>query len=382
MNHSLGEPVVKTSITYVAMDVHKKQHEVAVMYGDSGELQRFTVANTEKELAKMIKRLRRQSSNEIHACYEAGVCGFVLKRRMEKLGCQCQVIAPSLVLRKPGDRVKTDRRDAKKLLTQLIAGQLTEVYTPDPAREADRELTRCRESAQVQLKRVRQQLNSFLVRHGYIYQEGDLWTGKHERWLNALVFDVPRLQTVFEEYRSEVQHGVQRLASLDKQVEQLAQSQPYKAAVGVLRCFRGIDTLTAITVLTEIFEFGRFESPRALMAYLGVTPSEESSGERRRPGGITKTGNHRVRRILTETAWHYLHPHQVSKALAARRQDQPAWAVDLADRAAVRLHRRYRHLIERGKAAHVAIIAIVRELVGFLWAMLRQLHPQTPSQQS
>lgn len=327
----------------------------------------------------MVKQIRRQGSDEIHMCYEAGVCGFVLKRQMEKLGCVCQVIAPSLVLRKPGDRVKTDRRDANKLLPQLIAGQLTEVYAPDPTQEADRELTRCRESAQVHLKRARRQLNSFLVRHGYLYREGELWTGKHQQWLNALQFDVPRLRTVFEEYRSEVRHCVQRLASLDKQLEQLAQSQPYRAAVGVLRCLRGIDTLTAITVLTEIFEFGRFESPRALMAYLGVTPSEESSGERRRPGGITKTGNHRVRRILTETAWHYRHPHQVSKALAARRKDQPAWAIDLADRAAVRLCRRYRHLIERGKAAHVAIIAVVRELVGFLWAMLRQLHQSMQS---
>lgn len=371
---------MKTTITYVAMDVHKKQHEVAVMYGDTGELQRFTVANTEKELAKMVKRIRRQSPGEIHACYEAGVCGFVLRRRLEKLGCVCQVIAPSLVLRKPGDRVKTDRRDAKKLLDQFIAGQLTEVYAPDPTQEADRELTRCRESAQANLKQARQRLNSFLVRHGYIYQDGELWTGKHQQWLNALVFDVPRLRTVFEEYSSEVQHGVQRLASLDKQLEQLAQSAPYRAAVGALRCFRGIDTLTAITVLTEVFEFGRFDSPRALMAYLGVTPSEDSSGERRRPGAITKTGNHRVRRILTETAWHYRHRHQVSKALAARRQDQPAWAIDLADRAAVRLHRRYRHLMERGKAAHVAVIAVVRELAGFLWAMLRQLH-QPPSSQ-
>ena len=367
---------MKTMITYVAMDVHKKQHEVAVMYGDSGELQRFSVANTEKELTKMVKRIRRQSSNEIHVCYEAGVCGFVLKRRMEKLGCVCQVIAPSLVLRKPGDRVKTDRRDANYLLDQLIAGQLTEVYAPDPAQEADRELTRCRQSAQEQLKRARQQLNSFLVRHGYLYCGVQLWTGKHQEWLHALVFDVPRLGAIFEEYSSEVQHCVQRLASLDKQLEQMARSQPYKAAVGVLRCLRGIDTLTAITVLTEIFEFGRFESPRALMAYLGVTPSEDSSGERRRPGGITKAGNHRVRRLLTETAWHYRHRHQVSKALAARRQDQPAWAIDLADRAAVRLHRRYRHLIERGKAAHVAIIAVVREMAGFLWAMLRQLHQQ------
>jgi len=193
---------------------------------------------------------------------------------------------------------------------------------------------------------------------------------------------VAKLRTVFEEYYSQMQHCLQRLATLDKQVESLAQSESYRAAVGVLRCFRGIDTLTAITLLTEIFEFGRFDSPRALMAYLGVTPSEDSSGECRRTGGITKTGNRRVRRILTETGWHYRHPHRVGKALKARRQDQPAWAVDLADRAAVRLYRRYRHLIERGKAAHTAVMAVVRELAGFLWAMLRQLQRQTQAQQT
>ena len=373
---------MKTSIAYVAMDTHKKQHHVAWIHPDTGEIQQFAVANTPQEIERMVKKIRQQVAGEIHVCYEAGVCGFVLQRRLEKLGCVAQVIAPSLVLRKPGDRVKTDRRDAKKLLDQFVAGQLTGVYAPDPAQEADRELTRCRDSAQVDLKRARQRLNSLLVRHGYLYQDGDLWTGKHQQWLNALPFDQPRLRTVFEEYSNEVQHGLQWLATLDKQVGQLAQSEPYRAAVGALRCFRGIDTLTAITLLTELFEFGRFDSPRALMAYLGVTPSEDSSGERRRPGGITKTGNRRVRRILTETGWHYRHPHRIGKALKARRQDQPAWAVDLADRAAVRLYRRYRHLIERGKATPTAIMAVVRELAGFLWAMLRQLQSQTQNPQT
>jgi transposase len=370
---------VKTSITYVAMDTHKKQHQVAWVHPDTAEIQQFPVANTPREIERMVKKLRQQAPGEIHVCYEAGICGFVLQRQLQKLGCVAQVIAPSLVLRKPGDRVKTDRRDAKKLLAQFVAGQLTEVYAPSAAQEADRELTRCRDSAQMDLKRARQRLNSLLVRHGYIYQEGNLWTGKHQQWLQALSFDPPKLRTVFEEYSSEVEHGLQRLESLDKQLAQLAQSEPYRQAVAALRCFRGIDTLTALTLLTEIFEFGRFDSPRALMAYLGVTPSEESSGERRRPGGITKTGNRRVRRILTETGWHYRHPPYVSKALKTRRQDQPAWAVDLADRAAKRLHRRYRHLTERGKAPAVAVIAVVRELAGFLWALLRQVQTPNPA---
>jgi transposase len=378
----LGEPVVKTSITHVALDTHKKQHQVAWVHPETGEIQEFTVANTAREIERMVKKIRKQAPGEIHVCYEAGLCGFVLKRRLETLGCVAQVIAPSLVWRKPGDRVKTDRRDAQKLLAQFVAGQLTEVFAPDPAQEADRELTRCRESVQRDLKQARQRLNSLLIRHGYIYLEGTLWTGKHTQWLKGLVFDQPKLRTVVEEYSSEIEHHRQQLESLDRQVESLAQSQRYRSAVGVLRCMRGIDTLTAITLLTEIFEFGRFDSPRALMAYLGVTPSEASSGESRRPGAITKTGNRRVRRILTEAGWHYRHPYAVSKALKARRQDQPAWAVDLADRAAKRLYRRYRHLIERGKSTPVAIIAVVRELAGFVWAMLRQLQQQTPGPSS
>jgi transposase len=361
------------------MDPHKKQHQVAWVHPETGEIREFSVANTPREIERMVKKIRKQAPGEIHVCYEAGVCGFVLQRQLQKLGCVAQVIAPSLVLRKPGERVKTDRRDAQKLLSQFVAGQLTEVFAPTVAQEADRELTRCRDSAQVDLKRARQRLNSFLIRHGCIYSDGDLWTGKHQQWLKGLSFDPPGLRTVFEEYYNEMEHCLQRVQSLDQQVEQLAQSEPYRAAVAALRCFRGIDTLTAITVLTEIFDFGRFDSPRALMAYWGVTPSEDSSGEKRRPGGITKTGNRRVRRILTETAWHYRHPHRVSKALTARRQDQPAWAVDLADRAGQRLYRRYRHLVERGKAAPLAVMAVVRELAGFLWALLRHLQPQPAS---
>jgi transposase len=361
------------------MDTHKKQHQVAWVHPDTGEIQEFTVANTVREIERMVKNVRKQAPGEIHVCYEAGLCGFVLKRRLEKLGCVAQVIAPSLVWRKPGDRVKTDRRDARKLLSQFVAGQLTQVYAPDPEQEADRELTRCRESVQRDFKQARQRLNSFLVRQGYIYQEGNLWTDRHSRWLKSLTFDQVRLSTVFQEFLSEIEHCRQRLESLDKQVQSLAQSDRYRAAVGALRCMRGIDTLTAITLLTEIFEFGRFENPRALMAYLGVTPSEESSGQSRRPGAITKTGNRRVRRILTEAAWHYRHPYRVGKALQLRRQDQPAWAVDLADRAAKRLFRRYLHLIERGKASPTAIMAVVRELAGFVWAMLRQLQQSSPS---
>jgi transposase len=264
------------------MDTHKKQHQVAWVHPDTGEIREFTVANTAREIGRMVKKIHKQAAGEIHVCYEAGICGFVLQRLLEKLGCVCRVIAPSLVPVKRGDRVKTDRRDAKKLLGLFAAGQLTQVHPPDASQEADRELTRCRECAEIDRKRARQRLHRLLVRHGCIYQDGSLWTGKHAAWLQTLVFDQPRVRTVFEEYRSELEHCDQRLESLDKQLAQLATSERYREAVAALRCFRGIDTLTAITLLTEIYSFGRFSSPRALMAYLGVTPSEHSSGESRR----------------------------------------------------------------------------------------------------
>jgi transposase len=354
------------------MDTHKKEHSVALVYSQTGERQEFTVKNTVKEITKMVKRIQKHSAGKVRFCYEAGVCGFTLKRRIESLGGACSVIAPSLVPTKPGERIKTDRRDARKLLGHLVAGQLTEVYAPDQEQEAARELTRARQTAQENLKRIRHQLLKFLTRHGYLYSQGRHWTQRHLAWLRSLVFDLPDLREVFELYFTELQHCMQRLATLDKQVERLAQRQPYREIVGVLRCFRGIDTLTAITLLTELFEWGRFASPRALMAYLGLVPSEYSSGPRRRPGAITKTGNERVRRLLVEAGWHYRHRPWVSRELKRRRKDQPPWAIDLADRAMLRLYQRYWRLLERGKVPNQAVVAVARELAGFLWAVLRE----------
>ena len=365
-----------TSITKIAMDTHKKQHHVAWFHPKTGELQVFTVNNTVKDLAKMVKKLSKQAPGPVHFCYEAGVCGFTLKRRMEALGGRCSVIAPSLVPTARGDRIKTDRRDAKKLLGQFMAGTLTEVYPPSVEQEAARELTRCRQSVQEDLKRSRHRLIKFLTRHGYIYHDGRHWTQKHDRWLLSLAFDQTDLREVFDLYYAQVQHDQQRLASLDKQVAALAEREDYREIVGLLRCFKGIETLTAVTLMTELFAFGRFDSPRQLMGYLGLVPSEHSSGERRRPGAITKAGNGRLRRLLVESAWHARHRPRVGKGLQSRRQDQPPWAIDLADRAMGRLHKRYWRLMERGKNPNVVVVALARELAGFLWAMVRdyQVH--------
>lgn len=360
------------SITYVAMDTHKKQHTVAVVYSGNGELQNFSVKNVVKDIAKMVRQIKKRSAGNVEFCYEAGVCGFSLQRQIEKLGCKCSVIAPSLVPTKPGDRIKTDKRDARKLLGQFVAGQLTVVYAPNQQQEAARELTRCRQAAQENLKRIRHQLVKLLTRHGYIYSQGRHWTNRHLDWLRSLQFDLPDLELAFELNYSELMHCMQRLASLDKQVEQLADRPQYRELVGLLRCFRGIDTLTATTILTEVFEFARFESPRALMAYLGLVPSEHSSGDHRGRGSITKAGNKRVRRLLVESSWHYRHRPSISRELKKRREGQPQWAIDIADHAMFRLHRRYRNLFERGKPPTKLIVAVARELAGFIWAVLKE----------
>jgi transposase len=363
---------VNTSITYVGMDTHKKEHAVAIHYPGQEEIVRLTVRNTAGEIDKMVRRIGKESSGEVRFCYEAGVCGFVLKHRIEASGCSCSVIAPSLVPTKPGDRVKTDRRDALRLMSLFKAGLLTEVHAPSREQEAARELTRCRDTARVNLKRIQHQVVKFLTRHGYVFTDGNHWTHKHFRWMRSLEFDEPYLREVFDNYFTELQHCMQRLASLDKAVEALAQKAPYKEIVGLLRCFHGIDTLTAVTFVTELFEFGRFANPRELMSYLGLTPSEHSSGGTERKGPITKAGNKIVRRLLVETSWHYRHPCKVGPTLQGRRAGQPQWAIDIADRAGLRLRKRYWYLVNRGKMPCKATVAIARELVGFIWAVFRE----------
>jgi transposase len=354
------------------MDTHKKEHHVALHYPGQEEIVRFAIKNTAREITKMTQKVIKQAPGDVEFCYEAGVCGFILKRRIESHGCHCAVIAPSLVPRKPGDHVKTDRRDALKLLTMFQAGLLTEVHAPDQQQEAARELTRSRQAAQENLKRVRHQLLKFLTRHGYLYSDGNHWTDKHIKWLRTLVFEESLLHDVFDNYFTEMQHCIQRLCSLDNQVEKLAKSEPYQEVVGLLRCFYGIDTLSAITIITEIFDLGRFSSPGELMSYLGLTCSEFSSGEKQKRGPITKAGNKRVRRVLVEVCWHYRHPCNISKVLRARRKDQPQWVIDIADKAGQRLRKRYRHLTNCGKMPCKVTVAIARELAGFIWSVFKE----------
>ena len=314
-------------------------------------------------MKRLAQRLTRMAPGPVVACYEAGPGGFALQRQLEAAGIECQVIAPALIPRRPGDRVKTDRRDARKLAELLRADLLTAVHPPTIDQEAVRDLCRAREDAVTDRTRARHRLAKLLLRRGIAY-DGRNWTLRHRRWLLTLRFEHPAAQATFDDYLRALEGVEERLRTLEQELAACAASDDYREAVGLLRCFRGVDTVTALTVLAELGDVTRFGSARQLMSYLGLTPSEYSSGARQRRGPITKTGNSHVRRILVESAWHYRHPPRVGAALRKRREGQPGWAVVLADRAQTRLHRRHRRLAAHGKPSVVANTAVARELAG------------------
>jgi transposase len=361
---------MRDDITYVGMDVHKRQTKVAMVRADGKDVVEWSCAT---ETKRLVRRLKKEAEGELLCCYEAGPCGYWVQRELAKSGIRCIVVAPSLIPRKPGERIKTDRRDALKLARLLRVGELTEVHPPSRQDEAARDLCRAREDAKGDLKRSRHRLQKYLDRRGVLWGKGS-WTLAHRAWLRTVKFPEAVEQAVFDDYLATVEWNEERVKGLQERLEALSEQAPYAEPVSLLRCFRGIDTVSAMTLVTELHGFMRFESPRALMNYLGMVPSEDSTGERRRQGSITKTGNGHVRRILVEAAWHYRHRPYVSRALRARRAGQPGHVVALADRAQQRLHRRYWRLVSRGKATNKAVVAVGRELIGFLWAVL---YPQS-----
>jgi transposase len=363
--------------TFIALDAHKKEHKVAMILNNGATLEQWTIRNTDREIKRMVRQVRSKSDGPILVCYEAGVCGFALRRKMATDGVDCQVIAPSLIPVKPGERVKTDRRDAAKLVKLLRAGMLTEVHPPNPQEESARDLCRCRQAAQEDLGRIRHQILKFLLRRGFHYSDGSHWTQKHLQWLKGIRLAEPIDQIVLAEYVSELQHQLARVEQLTQLVEDVSRQAPYATPVGWLRCFCGIDTITALTLVSELFSFERFASPRQLMSYLGLTPSERSSGETEKKGGISKAGNRRVRRVLIEAAWHQRHRPVPSHALKQRRQGQAAEVIAIAERCHKRLHKRYWYLLHAGKPPQKVTTAIAREMVGFLWQVLSQPHAIT-----
>jgi transposase len=361
-------------ITWVGLDTSKKKHVAAILMPGGGEPQRCSVANEERDIARFARRLVREAQGgEVRVCYEAGPCGFALMRQLERAApLVCEVVAPALTPIRPGDRVKTDRRDAQKLARLYRAGELTTVHAPTESQEAARDLVRCREDVQEDLLRARHRLSKFLLRRGRVYRGRRSWTDVHGSWLDSLGWDQQTDCQVFADYRLAIAQLLERLRSLETEIDVLAEQKPYREPVGWLRCFRGIQTVSAMTILVEIHDFTRFTNPRQLMSYLGMVPSEYSSGEQRHQGGLTKAGNAHVRRILVQCAWNCRQPPRIGPSLRRRRVGQPGWVLAHADRAMQRLHRRYRRLAVRGKERNKVVVAVARELIGFLWAVMRE----------
>ena len=371
---------MEKGITYVGIDVDRLKLHVAMLVPGARRPMEWEVNPDEADVRRMVRKVIKEASRDVAFCYEAGPAGYALARQLEGMGVRCAVIAPSLTPRKPGDRVKTDRRDAKKLAELFRAGLLTEVWPPTPAQESVRDLCRCLEDVKQDLMRHRHRAGKFLLRRGYVYRDGRAWTQKHDVWLRSLPLTHPADTVVLGNYLLAIAEAETRLGEIEAEIRQYAQAPEYSERVGWLRCFYGVDIITAMTLLTEIHGVERFSSPRRLMAYIGLVPSEKSSGDRTRRSRITKTGNGHLRRILIECAHHYRHAPGVGKTLKARRAGQPGWAIALADRAHQRLHRRYKRMIFRGKPYGKTIVAVARELAGFVWAMLNR--PETSTAQA
>ena len=322
----------------------------------------------------MVAKLAERGA-KLHFCYEAGPTGYDLYRQIIGLGHDCQVVAPSLVPKRPGDRVKTNRRDALSLARLHRAGDLTAVWVPDEVHEAMRDLVRAREAASEALKRARQQFQSFLLRHGRIYAGRTPWTGAHIRWLTRQTFVHPAHQIVLAEYSQAIEDAGVRLDRLTRQVAETAASWSMAPVVAAYQAMRGVAFMTAITFVVEIGDVRRFDNPRQLMAYLGLVPSESSTGDRVKRGGITKAGNIRARRVLVEGAWTYRFPARVSPTIQARLEGVPRTAREIAWKGQIRLCARYRKLTMAGKLKTVVVTAIAREMAAFLWAIGQEVTP-------
>jgi transposase len=363
--------------TFVGMDVHRRDIAVAMLTPAERDPIEWRVANEPSAVQRLAKKLLRQGGSTVRCVYEAGPCGYALQRQLQAHGLECDVVAPSMIPIRPGERIKTDRRDARKLAELARGDLLTVVRPPSEDEEAVRDLCRGRDDVRVDLMRARHRLGKFLLRRARVFGHGNqrAWSQGHRWWLGQQSFERGAERVMFEDYLLAVEQAEARRRSLELHLEDLAREPRYAEPVGWLRCFRGIDTITAITLVAELHDFRRFRSPSQLMAYLGLVPSEYSSGPQRHRGGITRTGNRHVRRLLIEAAWHYRHKPRVGIALAQRRHGQSAHIIALADKAQQRLCRRYRRMERRGKHPSTIVVAVARELVGYLWAALTPVTP-------
>jgi transposase len=357
------------AIRFVGLDVHAQTISAAVAEAN-GEIRSLgTIANRAEAVIKLLRKLG--SAEQLRVCYEAGPTGYVLYWELVRRGIWCEVIAPSLVPVLPGDRVKTDRRDALKLARSYRAGDLTPVWVPDEAHEALRDLVRARETALEDQQRARNRLGKFLLRHGRRAEHTRAWTPRYMSWVRSQQFNQPAQTAVLVDYLHEVEHARDRMERLERAIDVVLETvaPQLRALIDALQALRGVAKLTAVTVVAEVGTFLRFSHPRLLMGYTGMVSSEYSSAGRVRRGRITKSGNSRLRRILVEAAWNYIRRPAVTRTLRRRQEGLSEEVKVISWKAQHRLHQRYFRLLARGKSAQRAVVAVARELTGFIWAI-------------
>jgi transposase len=368
----------QSSTLYIGMDVHKESMAVAYVSQDHGAAVTYlgTIGTRQCDLDQLIRKMPSKATHLLFV-YEAGPCGSWLYRYLTKKGYRCWVVAPALIPQKAGDRVNTDRRDAVQLARLMRSGDLTPVYVPTVEDEAIRALTRAREDTIADLKAAKFRLKAFLLRHDIRYTGQATWGPAHLRWLSEIVGPTPAQQMVFQADIRAVNEHTERLQRLEQELQEQVKAWRLNPVVEALQALRGVQFTVAVTTVAELSDLTRFNNPRELMKFLGLTPSEYSTGERRRQGTTTKTGNTHARRVLVEGAWAYRYPAKVSRHLQLRLENQPKVIQDISWKAQVRLCTRYRRLMARGKHANQVVVAIARELVGFMWAIAKQI-PVTP----
>lgn len=366
----------KHNILFIGLDTHKVFSEVAYIEDQRGAkpVHHGRIPSDKKSIKKLVRQFESKYPNAtLHFVYEAGPCGYWMYRLITSLGHCCYVVAPSLIPKKPGDKIKTDKRDALRLAKLLKNEDLTPIYVPEPEDESIRDLSRARETAMKDLNDARFQLKALLLRNNIGYQGTANWSKKHLRYLAELILPHPAQQIVLQEYLQTVNERISRLERLDNELQHQVQQWRYYPLVKALQAMRGVRLLVAAGVVAELGDLTRFDSPRKLMGYLGLVPSEHSSGDNRRLGSITKCGNSRARRLLIEGAQSYRYTAKVSCELQKRQEDLPKDIVDIAWKAQLRLCKRYQRLMHRGKHRNIVVTAIAREMIAYIWAIAKEV---------